>query len=107
MCLRRTAQAFKASAEVEVEIMYPGFKFTEADQVVQVAQAAISKIGRSPQCLASGGGSDANIFAGYGIPTVNLGIGYEHIHSKSERMPIKELNKAAELFVALVQEVAE
>lgn len=99
-----SAQAFGTTAEVEIEVMYPGFQFSEEERVVQIAQAALKRIGRSPRLLASGGGSDANIFAGYGIPTVNMGIGYEHIHSKAERMPISELIKAAELFVALVQE---
>lgn len=100
----RSARDFGATCDIEVEVMYPGFTYTEEDRVVQLAQAALAKIGRTPRILASGGGSDANIFNGYGIPTVNLGIGYEHIHSKQERMPVSELIKAAELFVALVDE---
>jgi tripeptide aminopeptidase len=101
------ASDFNTTANVEVEVMYPGFKFSDSDLVVQIARGAVKSIGRSPQLLSSGGGSDANVIAGHGIPTVNLGIGYEFIHTKNERMPIKELNKAAELFVALVQKVAE
>lgn len=85
--------------------MYPSYRFTDQDKVVQVAKRAIRRIGRTPRLLESGGGSDANIFAGYGIPTVNLAIGYENIHTKSERIPLEELYKAAELVVAIIQEV--
>lgn len=100
------AEELGATADVETMKLYPGFKFNEADLVVQKAIAAVKKVGREPQLGASGGGSDANVIAGFGIPTVNLGIGYENIHTTSERMPITELVKAAELVVALVEECA-
>ncbi|SFS92450.1 M20/M25/M40 family metallo-hydrolase [Marininema halotolerans] len=96
------AAEFGAIVDLDVDVMYPGFKYDESDQVVQKAIAAVEKVGRKPKLLASGGGSDANVIAGHGIPTVNLGIGYENIHTTSEKMPIAELNKAAELVVALI-----
>jgi tripeptide aminopeptidase len=110
----RMVKAFKeaatelgAEAVVETDKLYPSFKFDESDLVVQKAIAAVQKVGRKPQIGVSGGGSDANVIAGYGIPTVNLGIGYENIHTTKERMPIKELEKAAELVVAIAQECAK
>ncbi|GAA0351294.1 M20/M25/M40 family metallo-hydrolase [Bacillus horti] len=93
------------SADVEIAVMYPGFKYSDQDLVVQIAQKAAKEIGRESKLLSSGGGSDANVIAGHGIPTVNLAIGYEHIHTKQERMPITELNKTAELFIAITQRV--
>lgn len=91
-----------SSADVEVTIMYPGYHCNEKDEVVQRAIEAINQIGRSPRLLSSGGGSDANIFNGMGIPTVNLAVGYENIHTVHERMPVEELNKVAELAVTLM-----
>lgn len=102
-----TAREYGAKVEVETKILYPGFQFTESDLVVQKAKAAIEKVDRVPTIGASGGGSDANVLSGYGIPTVNLGIGYENIHTTKERMPIEELVKAAELVVALVEECSQ
>lgn len=93
--------------EVDVQIMYPGFRFGEEDLVTQKAIAAVKKIGRPHQLLSSGGGSDANVISGYGVPTVNMALGYEDIHTTSERIPIEELNKAAELVVALAQTAIE
>ncbi|HJV45910.1 MAG TPA: M20/M25/M40 family metallo-hydrolase [Bacillota bacterium] len=99
--LRDTAAEFKTQIDVDVKVMYPGFKLSEADLVVQKAIAALNKVGRKPRLLSSGGGSDANVISGFGIPTVNLAIGYEEIHTTSERIPVEELNKAAELIVGL------
>lgn len=105
-CFEQAAQQFHTKVDVQTEILYPSFQCTEKDEVVQVAVEAVKRIQRKPQLLSSGGGSDANVFAGYGIPTVNMGLGYEYIHTKNERIAIAELNKAAELFVSLVQVVA-
>lgn len=100
------AQEMGGRAEVDVQVMYPGFKFGEGDLVVELARKAAAKIGRSCELLHSGGGSDANVIAGFGIPTVNLAVGYEEIHTTNERMPIEELNKLGEMVIALIQEVA-
>ncbi len=94
------------SAEVEIEVMYPGFKFGAGDHVVEIGRKAAAKIGRSCELLHSGGGSDANVIAGFGIPTVNLAVGYEEIHTTNERMPIAELYKLAEMVVAIIEEVS-
>ncbi|WP_088006399.1 M20/M25/M40 family metallo-hydrolase [Indiicoccus explosivorum] len=104
---RETAEKHGGSAETEVELMYPGFRFEEGDRVVEVAKRAAASIGRPSPILTSGGGSDANIIAGFGIPTVNLCVGYEDIHTKSERMPVEELEKLAELLVEVVREAAK
>ncbi|MCE4047126.1 MULTISPECIES: tripeptidase T [Bacillaceae] len=100
------AKDMGGQAIVDVEVMYPGFKFGEGDHVVEVARKAAAKIGRSCELQQSGGGSDANVICGFGIPTVNLAVGYEEIHTTNERMPIEELNKLAEMVVAIIEEVA-
>jgi tripeptide aminopeptidase len=100
------AQEMGGKADVEIQVMYPGFKFGEGDLVVELARKAAAKIGRSSELLHSGGGSDANVIAGFGVPTVNLAVGYEEIHTTNERMPIEELEKLAEMVIALIQEVA-
>ncbi len=66
---------------------------TENDKVVQVAMAAARNINRTPQLGISGGGSDANIIAGFGIPTVNLSVGYEDIHTTNEKNPSRRIRK--------------
>lgn len=103
----RVAEENGARAEVEVKLMYPGFRATEDDQVVKIAKAAVEAVGRTPQLGISGGGSDANVIAGFGIPTVNLSVGYEEIHTTNERMPIEELEKLADLLEAIIRQTIE
>ena len=103
----RVATEYGARAEVEVTLSYPGFRVTENDKVVQVAQAAAKAIGREPQLGISGGGSDANVIAGFGIPTVNLSVGYEEIHTTNERMPVEELEKLADLLEEIINQTAK
>ncbi|WP_107942824.1 M20/M25/M40 family metallo-hydrolase [Metasolibacillus fluoroglycofenilyticus] len=103
----RTAAELGGRAEVEVKLMYPGFRVTESDKVVQVATAAVRAIGGEPKLFASGGGSDANIISGFGIPTVNFAVGYEEIHTTNERMPISELEKLTSLLVEVVKQTVK
>ncbi|MFY4775862.1 M20/M25/M40 family metallo-hydrolase [Metabacillus sp. RGM 3146] len=101
------AEEMGARAEVEVQVMYPGFKFGEGDHVVEIAKRAAAKIGRESRLLTSGGGSDANVIAGNGVPTVNLAVGYEEIHTTNEKIPVEELVKTAEMVVAVIEEAAK
>ena len=75
-------------------------------EVVQTAMKAVQNIGRTPELLTSGGGSDGNVFNGAGIPTVTLSVGYEEIHTTNERMPVEELNKLTELLIEIVKVTA-
>jgi tripeptide aminopeptidase len=102
----QTAAAMGGKAETEVKLMYPGFSFGEDAEVVQTAMEAIRTVGREPELMTSGGGSDGNVFNGAGVPTVTLSVGYEEIHTKNERMPVEELNKLTELLIEIVRVVA-
>ena len=99
----KVATDMGGSAEVDVKLMYPGFRFGPEEHVTKVAIQAVKNVGRTPLLAASGGGSDANIIAGFGIPTVNLSVGYEEIHTKNERMPVEELEKLSDLLVEVVK----
>ncbi len=98
-----TAAAMGGQAEIDIQLMYPGFRFGEDEHVTKVALQAVNNIGLTPNLGTSGGGSDANIIAGFGIPTVNLSVGYEEIHTKNERMPVEELEKLSDLLVEIVK----
>ncbi|CDQ17863.1 M20/M25/M40 family metallo-hydrolase [Halobacillus karajensis] len=107
IAFQETAGEMGGHVELEVDIMYPGYKQQAGDQVVEVARSAAKRIGRESELLTSGGGSDANVIAGHGIPTVNLSVGYEEIHTTNERMPVNELKKVTEFVTAIVEEVAQ
>lgn len=102
--LETTVREYGAECEFRSEIIYPAFSFNENDTVVQLADRAITSLGLTTRLFPSGGGSDANVFNGLKVPTVNLAIGYEHIHTTKERIKADDIVKAAELVVAIVKE---
>ncbi|GGF87293.1 M20/M25/M40 family metallo-hydrolase [Paenibacillus abyssi] len=104
--LESAAVDFGAKAEFESEIIYPAFNYSDGDPVVELAKKAITAIGCTPRTFHSGGGSDANIFNGYGIPTVNLAVGYEHIHTTKEQIKVEDLVKTTRLVVELISEAS-
>ncbi|WP_156290857.1 M20/M25/M40 family metallo-hydrolase [Oceanobacillus salinisoli] len=103
----KTAEEYGGSADVEINVMYPGFHQNAGDEVVEMARNAAKKLGRESNLLKSGGGSDANIIAGFGIPTVNLAVGYEEIHTTNERISVENLVKITELVVEIIQQVSK
>ncbi|WP_427050221.1 M20/M25/M40 family metallo-hydrolase [Paenibacillus sp. TC-CSREp1] len=105
--LETTCRKFGATAEFRSEIKYPAFGFHDDHEVVQLAQRAIRSLGLETSTFASGGGSDANIFNGFGIPTVNLAVGYEDIHTTKERIRAADIVKLSQVVIAIVQETAK
>lgn len=93
-------------AEFNSEIIYPGYKYDESAPVVQLASEALASIGLTPRLFHSGGGSDANIFNGLGLPTVNLAVGYEHIHTTSEQIPVRSMVDITRAVVAIIERAA-
>ncbi len=100
------AEEFGAKGELESDIIYPAYHYEDDAPVVQLARQAIEAIGRTPRTFHSGGGSDANIFNGLGVPTVNLAVGYEHIHTTKEQIKVEDLVKTTELVVELIKKAA-
>ncbi|MBC8080261.1 MAG: M20/M25/M40 family metallo-hydrolase [Gorillibacterium sp.] len=88
-------------------LLYPSFNFEDSAPIVQLAMRALRKIGAEPSTFKSGGGSDANVFNGHGVPTINLSVGYEQIHTTNERIKANDLAKLAEVFVSITQEALD
>lgn len=101
----QTANEFGATAEITIKTMYPGFRHDATDKVVQVAQQAAQALQLPCELLKSGGGSDANIFNGHGIPTVNLSVGYEHIHTTDEKIHKNHLYNLTKLVLQIIMNV--
>ncbi|NMA81945.1 MAG: M20/M25/M40 family metallo-hydrolase [Jeotgalicoccus halophilus] len=98
-----TAKALGGSADVQVDLMYPSLHAKEDEAVITTAAEAVKNIGRQADIISLGGGSDGNIFHGQGVSTAILGVGYEYIHTTSERMPLEELYKMTDLIVEIVK----
>lgn len=93
---------FGTRGEFHSQIAYPAFHFEEDDEVVQLAKRAAAQLGLSGKTFISGGGSDANVFNGHGIPTVNLAVGYEHIHTTAERIRRQDIEALAQYTLEII-----
>jgi len=105
--LEVTAREFGAQVKVEKDFLYPRLKLEETDTAVLIAMEAAAAIGQKPVLVSTGGGSDANILNGYGIPTVNLGIGMSKVHSTEEFITIDNLVLNAQYLVEIIKNTAE
>ncbi|MFP4481619.1 MAG: M20/M25/M40 family metallo-hydrolase [Thermovirgaceae bacterium] len=84
------------------ELSYPGFRMDKSDPVVASAVEAVRRCGLEPKLVSAGGGSDANILNGKGLPAVNLALGMEKVHTVEERIAAHDLVKAAEIVLQLM-----
>ena len=73
----------------------------ENSTTVQLAKKAVQRLGLEPEVVKTGGGSDANVFCGKGIPATNIGCGMNNVHSVQEYLNLNEV-KAASLFILAV-----
>ncbi len=85
----------EATITLEIEDEYGGYKLKEGDPLVALASQALQQIGLVPRLLASGGGTDGNIFTTKGIAAVVVGLGGEHFHTRQETLSIPNLLDAA------------
>lgn len=105
--LNAGAQKEKAKVKIEVSRAYNAFNLKADTSLVSVAKQAAKKVGLKSQLIASGGGSDANIFNQKGNPMVGLSIGVENPHSNSEKVAIGDLEKATQMVLEIVKTIGE
>ncbi|WP_028548754.1 M20/M25/M40 family metallo-hydrolase [Paenibacillus sp. UNC451MF] len=101
------AAEMNAKVDFKSDVIYPAFMFDENAPVVKLAMEALRKIGCTPSTFHSGGGSDANVFNGFGVPTVNLAVGYQNIHTTEEHIAISDMVKVTEAVVQIIKEAAQ
>lgn len=103
-CCREAAEQLGGQAEVKVDECYAAIDLSPDSTTVQLACAALRKLGMEPQLVKSGGGSDANVFCGKGIPAANVGVGMSKVHSTEEYLNIAEMEAAARFIIAVMEE---
>ena len=102
-----TAESLGGKAIVNIDLMYPGYLYDAQATVVHNAQIAAENLNLPNELLNSGGGSDANIFNGYNIPTVNLSVGYENIHTTKERIHKNDLEQLTKYVIEIISQATK
>jgi tripeptide aminopeptidase len=103
----RTA-ATEAGGRVEIEWTheYAGFSLPDDSPAVRVVTEACRDSGLEPHTFATGGGSDANVIAASGTPTVALSCGMSGVHGTGEKIAVADLESLARLCVATARRLA-
>ncbi|MEA4893090.1 MAG: M20/M25/M40 family metallo-hydrolase [Peptococcaceae bacterium] len=103
-CFENAAKHFGGKVELEQTVLYQAVSLDEQQPVVQKLKKA-AEVLNLPFCSKiSGGGSDASVLNGLGIPTATLSVGYENMHTTEEYLDLREFFKAAQLVWKLVAE---
>ena len=92
-----------AKAFVQVISEYRTYCLSETDTPIQLAKQAAEACGFPFELRESGGGSDANIFNDFGIPTTVLACGMQAIHTHDEFCEASDLTKDAQWVVEIVR----
>lgn len=102
-----TVKAAGGRAEVKISKEYDSYTLPETAPVITLARQAAESIGLKPVIKATGGGSDANYFNSYGVPTAVLGTGMSKVHTTDEFIKEADLYNIGELAVAILKQAGQ
>ena len=80
---------------------YPALTLADDTPVIKRIQKASATAGKTMQYIVAGGGSDANIFCGFGLPTAIIATGMDKVHTLEEQLNINDLVSLTELLYSL------
>lgn len=97
------APALGCQAAIEVSPDYGPYSLSMDSPAIELARQAAEALGFPVELEESGGGSDANHFNTYGVPTVVLGVGMTNCHTREEYIEEKDLYNAARWTLQIVK----
>ena len=100
------AAAHGGRADVQVKKSYDPFVLHEDMPVVRICRQAAEAMGLPVSLEGTGGGSDANYFNRYGVPSAVLGVGMSKVHTNDEYIKEEHLYQSAELVMSIVRQSA-
>ncbi len=96
-----------ARFEARVDRDYDALSVADSAPIVRLMVRASERLGAPFRTRATGGGSDANVFAGRGVEVANLACGMREIHTVHEWVDVKDMLETASLLVEVVRLHAE
>lgn len=94
----------QCDVEITVVEEFRAFDFSAGSQPLDLAEAALRRIGIEPRRGDTGGGSDVNVFNLLGLPCVNLSSGMQKVHTPEEFITVEDLHDLYRLVMAIVEE---
>lgn len=102
----RIVTAGGGQVEIGVKRAYEPFVLAETAPVIATAVKAAAAAGIAARVEATGGGSDANFFNRYNVPTAILGTGMAKVHTTAEFIREDDLYRTTEWTLAVIREAA-
>lgn len=102
--LKKSCVKHKAKLKFKITPAYRSFYIEKDEPCLVIVRKVAKKIGIKTILKKTGGGSDANIFNSYGVPTVILGAGADRVHTKKERVRIDDMVLGAKLLFEAIKE---
>ena len=96
--------AKQPSLDFSVMSEYPAMRLSMDDTVIETVKKAGHKLGRDLDFIVAGGGSDANIFNGYGLSTAIIATGMTDVHTTDESLDLNDMVSLTELLHAIATE---
>ena len=84
-----------ARVELKIKRAYTTYALSAETPVVATAMRAAERLGFTPVLKASGGGTDANIYAEHGIQCAVLSTGQAEVHTTHEHIAIADMINSA------------
>lgn len=94
------------AVKIQSEVLsdYPIMHVPRQAKIIELAENAAGRLGRTLDVATAGGGSDANIFNCHGIETVILGTGMTDVHTVNESVTVADLVAVTELLVEIIRQ---
>ena len=105
--LRAAADEAGGSVDIVWTLEYEGFIYPDGSPLVELVADGCRAAGVEPRTFRTGGGSDANVFAGKGIPVLALACGMKGVHGVHEQIAVDDLVALANICVAVAERMAE
>jgi tripeptide aminopeptidase len=94
----------RPSVTIDIVDDYPPLAIAEDAPVLLRIKKAAAACGKQLRYIVAGGGSDANIFNGFGLPTAIVATGMNKVHTVNEQLDLNDLVNLTELLYALATE---
>jgi tripeptide aminopeptidase len=103
----QTAREFNTAIDVAVDTLYHTFHLSESEEIIQIALAAMKRLGIEGFCKRGGGGMDGNRFNRKGIKAIGIAPGYGSNHTPNEYLRIQDFITCGALVKELIRGVYE
>ncbi|MFW5985050.1 MAG: M20/M25/M40 family metallo-hydrolase [Halanaerobiaceae bacterium] len=101
--INKYVKSYQGEVEFDISLLYQGYCLEKDSPLLDYLSWRARELDIPINYKAGGGGSDACVFNGWGLTTINLGIGIENAHSPREKIKKKNLFNLVRYLVAIIK----